>query len=147
MAASKIFRITVQRTVKTEWRSAWSAWADPALLSRWFTTNARQDFRVGGRYENGDGDSGEFLKIVPDKLIRFTWENKQHQPGSIVQVELAPQSKTRVVVRLRHEKLKTKKDADDLKQGCSWALDSLQSFLERGAPIAHADWLRERQRR
>lgn len=135
--------MTVTRTIATGIKRAYAAWADPALLSRWFTTTARRDFQVGGRYENSDGDSGEFLKIVPNRLIRFTWENKQPQPESRVNVEFSQQGENCTAVRLTHEKLKTKKDADKLKQGWSWAMDSLKSFLETGIAISYSDWLKQ----
>ena len=50
-------------------------------------------------------------------------------------------------IRLRHSKLKTKKDSENLKQGWSWALDSLKSYLETGQPIRHSDWLQKQKKK
>ena len=137
---SKGFGTSVQRTVKTTIDRAWNAWADPAELSSWFTTNAQQDFIEGGRYSNGDNDSGEFKRIVNHKLIRFTWEQKHHQPGSEVEVTFNERVDGKVVIRLQHEKLAIKKDTDDLKEGWSWAMDSLKSYLETGKKITWEEW-------
>lgn len=34
-----------------------------------------------------------------------------------------------------------------MKDGWSWAMDSLRAWLETGAPIRHEDWLAARKRR
>ena len=147
MPAEKTFNATVQRTVRTSRQRCWHAWANTAQLSHWFTTSAWQEFRVGGRYENSDGDSGVFLEIVPDKLLRFTWENRRHQPGSEVSVSFAVSGSSGAIIRLQHRKLKNKRDAVKLKQGWNWAMDSLKSFLETGRPISHSDWSKKQNKK
>lgn len=134
------FRTSVQRTIDVPAGDAFDAWAQASKLARWFTTTAEQDFREGGRYSNGDGDSGEFKRIVPGKLIRFTWEQKHHRPGSVVTVTFAPRGGSRSVVRITHSRLVTAADRDDLKLAWSWAADSLKSFLETGKPITWEAW-------
>ena len=129
----------VTRFVDVEPNVAFEAWAKPEHLNQWFTSNAQQDFRVGGTFSNGDGDSGEFLQIVPDHLINFTWSSKHHQPGSDVVVTITDEDKG-CFVSLLHRNLSSQKDADDLQQAWSWALDSLKSYLETGKSISFEDW-------
>jgi uncharacterized protein YndB with AHSA1/START domain len=134
------FEASVQRLINVPVSQAFAAWAEAEHVARWFTTSAEQDFREGGRYGNADGDAGEYRRIVLNKLIRFTWEQKQHSPGSVVDVSFTPKQGNRVQVRITHARLKTSKDADDLREGWSWAIDSLKSYLETGSPITWEDW-------
>lgn len=136
----KGFGVSVSRTVACPLESAWNAWAEAQELSRWFTTQAKQDFREGGRYENADKDSGTFLRIVPMKRIKFTWEQSKHNPGSEVEVTFEPTKTGKVRMVLSHEKLASQKEVEDLREGWSWAMDSLKSYLETGEPIVWKDW-------
>ncbi|MBC8145765.1 MAG: SRPBCC domain-containing protein, partial [bacterium] len=53
------YEVAVERSISVSAERAYTAWVDPAQISTWFTTNAVQDVRVGGRYSNDDNDSGE----------------------------------------------------------------------------------------
>jgi uncharacterized protein YndB with AHSA1/START domain len=130
------FELSVQRTINAPVTRAWNAWAEAEQLSSWFTTGQQQEFREGARYRNNDGDAGTFLRIVPRKQLRFTWETRHHRPGSEVRVEFAAKGRGRSVVRLTHSKLGSKQDRDDLKPAWGWAMDSLKSWLETGKPLA-----------
>jgi uncharacterized protein YndB with AHSA1/START domain len=137
---AKGFAVSVTRTVAADLDRCWYAWAEASELSKWFTTSAEQDFREGGRYRNADQDSGTFLRIVPKNRVRFTWEQELHQAGSEVEVtfQTLPTGKTRIC--LTHEKLSSQKEVADLREGWSWAMDSLKSYLESGKPISWKDW-------
>lgn len=83
------------------------------------------------------------VKIIEaEKRIKFTWENAQHGPGSSVTVLFESKGPEKCVVRLSHERLASVADADDLKGGWSWAMDSLKSYLETGRPIPHYEWVK-----
>lgn len=61
--------LRLQRTVKSTAEQAYAAFVKPTQLSRWFTTAARADVRVGGRYSNADGDEGEFTLLDARRLV------------------------------------------------------------------------------
>jgi uncharacterized protein YndB with AHSA1/START domain len=134
------YSIDVSRTVRTTARKAFDAMATTDGQSAWFTTRAVVELRVGGRYENADGDSGEFLRVERPKRLRFTWNNRRHAPGSVVEYVVSPLGDGRVRIGLTHAKLAREKDAKDLKEGWSRALDSLRAWLETGEPIPHEAW-------
>lgn len=136
----KGFAMSVSRTIAAPLDRVWNAFAEAEELNRWFTTNAKQDFVEGGRYENADGDGGKFKRIVPQKRIRFTWEQKKHQPGSEVEAAFTPKGDDKTQLVLTHEKLSSKEEVEDLREGWSWAMDSLKSYLETGSPIRWEDW-------
>ncbi len=136
----KGFAVSVSRTVDCPLERVWAAWAEADAMNRWFTTGAKLDFREGGRFENADKDAGTYLRIVPMKRIKFTWEQPQHQPGSQVEVTFSTGNNGKSQVVLTHEKLSSKDEVEDLREGWSWAMDSLKSFLETGEPIAWKVW-------
>lgn len=144
MAASE-HSVYVHAMVSASPVRAWDAWADAVELNRWFTTNAVQEFRVGGRYENGDHDCGTFLAIEPMSRIRFTWEQKIHHPGSEVEVRFLPRGDGECEVQIVHEKLAAEKEVADLTEGWTWALDSLKSYLETGRAIGFDEWKADRE--
>ncbi|MBC8064458.1 MAG: SRPBCC domain-containing protein [Chlorobia bacterium] len=134
------FAVSVTRTVAVPVQRAWDAWANADQVSTWFTTRANQDFREGGVYDNGDGDKGVYKRIVPPKRLVFTWENEEHCPGSQVIVEFLPKGEDKTSVVLTHERLPDKKGCEEMKEGWTWALTSLKSYLETGKAIGYEAW-------
>ena len=136
--------VVVERSISVPAERAYAAWEDPESIGTWFTTNAVQDVRVGGRYSNGDGDSGEFTEVVPGRRLSFTWEQPKASPGSSVTVEFEPEADDITTVRLVHRDVAPEFVAD-LQTGWEWALDSMKSYLETGEPIGHSDWLSRKE--
>jgi len=141
------YAFSVSRTIAAPRRRIYDAFTDAKELSRWFTHDAKVEARVGGRYTNGDGDSGTFLTLKPPSVVRFTWENAKHAPGSVVEVRIDAKDRGRAVATLTHSKLRTAREVKDLRDGWSWAMDSLRSYLEPGEPIQHEDWVRAKRGR
>ncbi len=137
------FSIDVQRTVKGSAKRAFDAFLQAEHAAKWFTRKAKADVRVGGAYSNSDGDQGEFLAVDSPKRVRFTWDNKRHCPGTIVELTVRSAGPGKVAVRIAHSRLKSAKDREKMKQGWSWALDSFKSYVETGQPIPHEEWLKE----
>jgi uncharacterized protein YndB with AHSA1/START domain len=52
------YSVVVERTVGAPAQRVYDAWLTPADWDRWFTNNSQIDARVGGRYVNGDHDTG-----------------------------------------------------------------------------------------
>lgn len=141
---SATFAVSAVRSIKAEPDRVFKAFQDPQDLNEWFTKGAVVDFRVGGRYENQDGDSGEFLEIDSPRLLAFTWEQPEHEPGSSVRVELT-RRRTATAVSIEHLNLASFEEVCDLNIGWNWALDSLKHYLEEGSGIAYADWKAKRE--
>ncbi len=131
------FTVAVQRTMRATPEQAYDALTHPDVLSRWFTRSAQADLRVGGRYSNADGDQGEFLIMDRPQHLRFTWDNPEHSPNSLVEVVFTEKPDGRVTVRLEHSRIQTQAGYEDMKLGWTWAIDSLKSYLETGKPLPH----------
>lgn len=134
------FEITVERTIRASQQVCWDAWTRPDHLDSWFTSGAVVDIQVGGRYKNADSDTGEYLVVEEPTKLRFTWEQKMHEPGSEVEVTLEPLGDN-TKMTLTHSKLAKKEEAEELLTGgWEWALDSLKSYLETGRGVRYEDW-------
>jgi uncharacterized protein YndB with AHSA1/START domain len=123
--------------------------ANSELLNKWFTTGARQHFRVGGRYSNDDFDEGVFTEIDPPYLVRFTWENARVPSGGVVTVRIRELEDGRSQVSITQSRMDAAKWVPEQRIGWSWALDSLRSLVETGRGIRYGEWEKlqtERQR-
>ncbi len=134
------FEFSVTRTIAAPLERVWAAWTVAAEWDRWFSSESDLDLRVGGRYSNADGDSGEFKTVAAMRRIRFTWEQARHQPGSVVEVLFAAKPDGRSEVVVSHTRLSGQDEVADLREGWSWAMDSLKSYLEIGKPVRWEDW-------
>ena len=123
-----------------------AALTKPSKLNSWFTTGAEVDLRVGGRYSNADKDTGRFLEIVPNKRLRFTWDNRDHAPGTVVEIVLT-RNRRGTIVSLLHYGFSKRADFDHYSSnvsGWSWALYNLKAYLEGKPVVQYEDWLRTR---
>jgi uncharacterized protein YndB with AHSA1/START domain len=145
----RTFEVGVTRTVAAPVDRCFRVFLEPKEQSAWFTTKAKADLRVGGRYSNADGDQGEFLAIQPTRRLRFTWENAKHCPGTVVEVTFIAKDKTKskTLVALTHQKLASTKDRESMKRGWSWAMDSYRSYVETGQAISNEAWEKARKSR
>ncbi|HZY46777.1 MAG TPA: SRPBCC domain-containing protein [Candidatus Bathyarchaeia archaeon] len=120
----------------------------PEDLDRWFTEGARVDLRVGGRYSNQDKDRGKFLEIVRGKRLRYTWENPDHAPDSIVEF-LLKRSDDHTLVTLVLSGFRKKADFEHYRSrisGWNWALENLKKYLEKKKTVTYEKWLEKHKR-
>jgi len=139
-----LFSFTVQKTIKAPVNRLYESFSKAKELSTWFTTNHRHNFKAGGKYKNGDNDEGIYIEIKPGKLIRFTWGNKIHCPGTEVSLKFTKEGKNKSKILLTHSKLETEKHVTDMKMGWRWALTCLKSHIEKGKTISFEDWHRKK---
>lgn len=132
--------LKLDKTVISSVDEAFDAFTDPTHISRWFTTDAKAELTVGGEYSNSDGDKGVFLAIERPQLVKFTWDNKDHCPGTVVEVRFETEAEGEVNIYLEHSGLLTPDHVRDMETGWNWALESLKSYLETGKPILFEDW-------
>jgi uncharacterized protein YndB with AHSA1/START domain len=119
----------------------------PTKLNAWFTTGAKVDLRVGGLYTNKDKDTGRFLEIKPNKRLRFTWDNPNHAPHTIVEILLKKDGES-TTVSLLHHGFSRKKDFEHYSSnvsGWNWALFNLKANLEGRETVQYEDWLKKKR--
>jgi uncharacterized protein YndB with AHSA1/START domain len=97
------------------------------------------DFKVGGKYRiefhnHTKWNGGEFLEIIPDKKIVFTWRQEftpEGKPDTTVAIELFPDGpKTRLV--LMHSGFKDKELCDAHQFGWTCGITDMSEELQNG---------------
>jgi uncharacterized protein YndB with AHSA1/START domain len=141
------YRVTVQRTIDASAAQAFECFAQAELLNKWFTTGAKQQFRIGGRYSNDDFDEGIFIDIAEPSLIRFTWENAKVPSGGEVTVRIRELEDGRCQVAITQSGMPAQKWVAEQREGWSWASDSLKALLETGKGIRYGEWDAQRRAR
>lgn len=139
------YSLSLAQDIQTTLEEGYDAFTKPDLLSDWFSTAAIAELRVAGRYRNLDNDEGEFLVLERPNRLQFTWENPDHCPGTIIEVDFESIGKGQVRLSLEHSGIRDEDGDRDMTNGWSWALDSLKSFLETGSPIPHEVWEKTRE--
>jgi uncharacterized protein YndB with AHSA1/START domain len=141
-------RVTLGRSYDAPVARLWKAWTDGQQWGAWFSEGPAQvDLRVGGRYSTPDQDAGEYREVVKHERLSFSWEHPHHaqtSPGSVVSLAFSESEPGRSKLRLTHSGL-SEKDAVDLKEGWSWALASLDSYLRTRKPLKYAEWEAQRK--
>lgn len=132
--------LQLRQEMKARPEAAYNAFTRPEELSVWFTEEAQGDLRVGGRYSNSDNDHGEYIALDKPAHVRFTWENEEHCPGTVVDIRFEQVDDNVTQVVLEHQDLPNEAEFEDMKTGWSWALTSLKSYLEQGKPISFEEW-------
>ena len=73
----------------------------------------------------------------------MTWTGKRAARGSVVEIEFRERG-AGTTVKLSHRRIATAEEREELRAHWSWAMDSLKSYAESGAPIAREDWVAAR---
>jgi uncharacterized protein YndB with AHSA1/START domain len=121
-----------------EWpETVFAHFSSAEMLKQWLAPRASVDFRKGGVYVLSWGTqgsvTGEFLEIMPGKLIKFTWEDSLSSE-TVVTISFIPFG-TKTIVRLAHQLFggatKAAWNEGHLSEW-SFFLDNLQSVVEVG---------------
>jgi uncharacterized protein YndB with AHSA1/START domain len=134
------FECMAERLIQAPASAVWQAWADAGKWSAWAQMNITSDFRTGGRWNNDNGEGGEYIEITEHRLIRFTWEMKRFFPGTMVDVSLLANNNGSAICRLRHKNLQRQQDCNQADMGWNWAMDSLKCLLETNQSLKPCEW-------
>jgi len=132
--------LKIEKEIDASQEDCYKAFTDPEHLSKWFTTNAKADLKVAGRYSNDDNDEGEFLELKPFERVRFTWDNKQHCPRTEVKIDFIFINEDKTKIILTHSKLESEFHVNDMGKGWRWAFENIKSYLETGKTITFEEW-------
>lgn len=138
------YSFTVQKTINAPIKRLYESFSKAKELSTWFTTKHKHSFKPGGKYKNADNDEGTYIEIIPDRLIRFTWDNVKHCPGTEVCIRFFKTGKNKSLVKLTHSKLASQAHVNDMKAGWNWALACLKLYVEKGKLVSFENWYKEK---
>jgi uncharacterized protein YndB with AHSA1/START domain len=131
--------VEVRRVIAASPAALFAAWLDPKAVGTWLCpfdgthTVARIDSRVGGRFQfdmytpRGVVEHrGEYVEIVADEKLVFTWNSPHTGGDSLVTVTFNPVKRGTEIV-LVHEKLPADK-LDAHNGGWNSGLDKLVAY-------------------
>jgi uncharacterized protein YndB with AHSA1/START domain len=137
--------IVIERVLPAPPSTVFEQWSVAESMARWMCPAAGMtrasvelDFRVGGRFEivmHGERDyrqTGEFLEIVRDRRIVFSWISDwmpAHERATLVRVELEPCGADETRLVLTHTSLPDGDAYDGHAGGWGKILDLLSEIV------------------
>jgi uncharacterized protein YndB with AHSA1/START domain len=139
---SKAFELTREIVIGASPEAVFSFLTEQAKMKQWFGEVVEVDPSIGGVFHVGESNPsgnhcrGEFVEIIPNEKVVFTWGGVEDlEPGeSTVEIILKSQGKA-THLTLRHYNIRLKPSADSFGQG--WkehALPLLKDVAEGGKP-------------
>lgn len=147
--AGQNLKLEIRRVIRASRQRVFEAWTRPAEIRKWFgpagseVLEAEADVRQGGRWsittrhlspdggeEHRCGAFGEYITIVPNRLLRFTWTpNSSPNEETLVTIELQDVAGG-TELTLRHERFANELSRAGHEQGWTGTLVKLAAFLE-----------------
>lgn len=129
---NKTHTVQLRRKIKVPVQRLYKALIEKNDRKHWALIEEGMNPELGERCDFGSSLQAEFTEIKPLEFWRMDWTNPRHKPGSSVVIQFSKDSKWECTVYLRHWRIRTKKDFDDLNSSWIKALDSLKEYLEKG---------------
>ncbi len=128
-------KIEVSKELSAPVEKVFKAWTDPNHMKNWYNKNnseihIQQDLRVGGTYsiqvtkgcdEKPVTVSGNYLEIVPNKKLVYSWTNSSEEhyaKDTIVTVEFIDKGNT-TLLKLTHTNFATETAFSAHNTGCA----------------------------
>ncbi len=125
------YNICSTKTIAAPVAEVYAAWTDAGALKKWFGSKVKVDVTDGGKWEDGDGNSGAYLRVRANKDLRFTFHCADAEAPTLVDVTIADKGKGKTGLTLMHQRIQNRKEADGLRTAWSHAFDGLKQYLER----------------
>ena len=121
ICATKSINVPVDKVYKT--------WTDPKSFGEMFGDNGTQTLEEGGAIACKGGCKGTFIRIRPNKDLRFTWEHKGCTAPMRVDVQFQD-NKGKCLMNVMTSRIQTRPEADGLRNAWAEALARLKSLCE-----------------
>ena len=123
------YSICCTKNINAPVEKVYSVWTDPMMFAEMFGDGGKQELSEGGEFSCDAGCKGKFLRIRPNKDLRFTWEH----PGatSPMQVDVMFQdNKGKCLMNVMTARIQTRGETDGLRNAWSEALARLKNMSE-----------------
>jgi uncharacterized protein YndB with AHSA1/START domain len=134
--------LTIKRRFNAPPGKVFSAWIDPAKMSRWLgppnviKVNVTADVTVGGRYaiqmivpDDEHNVSGVYREVVPNRKLVFTWAwRSTPERESLVTVTFTPDGDG-TLMTLHHEQFFDEAARDSHEKGWSVIVERLDALF------------------
>ncbi|MBW5448948.1 SRPBCC domain-containing protein [Cohnella sp. CFH 77786] len=125
------FQIGVRRTLPVTQEQAWSYLISPEGLKSWLGDLPRLDLAVKRSYQTADGSTGEIRAAKPLQQLRLTWQPKDWDKPSTVQIRLIPGKEGRTTVSFHQEHLDGPQTRAQMKIRWEEVLDKMTEHFQK----------------
>ena len=125
------YNICSTKTIAAPVADVFAAWTDAGALAEWFGPKVKVDLTDGGKWHDGDGNSGEYLRVRVNKDLRFIFNHADAEAPTLVDVTIADKGKGKSGLTLMHQRIQNRPEADGLRNAWSQAFDRLKQYLEK----------------
>jgi uncharacterized protein YndB with AHSA1/START domain len=122
------YTIEVVERIGASPRACYNAFATGAALDGWFGAGNEIDFRDGGAWANADGNRAVLRRLLPARRIELTWHQPDAAPNTPVDIHFVANGDA-TDVKVMHERLQTRPEADGLRHAWDTALGRLKARL------------------
>lgn len=125
------FQIGVRRTFPISLEQAWKLIVSSEGIKLWL--GDVEDFRLtkGQAYQTPDGAMGEVRVVNRCENIRLTWQLRDWQRASTIQVRVIPRGREKTVVSFHQEQLPGEVEREPMRQRWRKALGELQLLIRQ----------------
>ena len=123
------YTICVTKTIKAPVNKVYKIWTDPRQFAEMFGDDGRQALEEGGSISCKGGSQGTFLRIRPNKDLRFTWEHTGCTAPMRVDVQFQD-AKGKCLMNVMTSRIQTRPESDGLRNAWAEALTRLKSLCE-----------------
>lgn len=124
------YNICVTKTIQAPLPEVYRAFSEANVLSHWFGKKVQAKVEVGGDWIDDSQNHGEYLRVRPDKDLRFTWRGLKSPSTTQVDVAFASKGDNKTGITLTHNRIQNRDEADGLRSAWGLAFDRLKTFVE-----------------
>ena len=125
------YNICCTKTIAASVADVYAAWTEKARLAKWFGTRVVAEVQDGGSWSEGDGNSGDYLRVRANRDLRFTFQHADAEAPTLVDLTVADKGKGKAGVTLMHQRIQNRPEADGLRNAWTVAFDRLKQLLEQ----------------
>jgi uncharacterized protein YndB with AHSA1/START domain len=123
------WEIGVRRTLPISAEKAWEMLMTQPGLGYWLGNGVELDFKKGERYETEEGTTGEIRSYNEGSLIRMTWQPRQWDFDSTLQIRVQP-ARTGTTISVHHERLKNGEQREAMRAHWTEVIDKLRGLIQ-----------------
>jgi uncharacterized protein YndB with AHSA1/START domain len=123
------YTICVTKSIGAPVDKTYGVWTDSKSFSEMFGDGGKQTVSEGGSIECGGGCKGDFLRVRPDKDLRFSWTHPGCTAPMTVDVQFQD-NKGKTLMNVMTSRIQTRDEADGLRNAWTDALNRLKALAE-----------------
>lgn len=125
------WEIGVRKTFPVGTGRLWEALMTQPGLGYWLSNGVDSDFQKGGTYKTTEGTTGDIRSFEAGSLIRMTWQPKDWNFASTLQIRVIP-AKKGSTLSIHHEKLQDADQREAMRQHWSVVMARFGDLLGSG---------------